>query len=272
MANGIETVLITGAAGSLGNVLRTALAGRYRLRLTDIGNMGAAAAGEDIRQGDLADPAFSASLCDGCQAIVHLAAEVYEKDWATILHSNFQATINIYEAALRAGVDRVIFASSNHAIGMYSRRDRLDPGVPARPDSRYGLSKAFGEDLGAMFAYKHGIKSFCIRIGTCEATPPNARALSTWLSFGDFTRLVRVGLEADYLFEIVYGVSKVRTPWWDIANAERLGYRPQDDAEAYRDAVGHIVTDDPVREEFQGAIYASTEFTFDIGKVPRLVR
>ena len=268
MKGGLKRVLITGAAGRLGRVLRAGLAGDYLLRLNDVVDMGEAGEGEEIRQGSIADPAFAQDLCRDCDAVVHLAAEIYDKDWPAVLDANFRGTINIYEGARSAGTERVVFGSSNHVTGLYKVDDPIGPDAAHRPDSRYGVSKAFGESLGAMFAYKYGIRSFCMRIGNCKPTPPDRRALSTWLSYGDFERLVRVGLTADYLFEVVYGVSKVREPWWDIANARRLGYEPQDDAEAFRAQVEHIVPADPVEQALQGGIYAATEFEFSLPEIP----
>lgn len=269
MIRPIERILITGAAGRLGSVLRAALRGAYPLvRLSDRAEMAPAGPGEEVARCELADAAGVAALCDGIDAVVHLGGQPHEADWATVHAANIQGAINLWEGARLHGVDRVIFASSNHAIGLHRRETRLDHRSPARPDGRYGLSKAFGEDLAALYAYKFGVRGFCMRIGTCFPEPMNARALSTWQSFADFARLTRVGLEADYTYEIVYGVSRNTRSWWDNSNAYRLGYDPQDDAEAFAARVGRIPPADAIDAAFQGGAFAADEFVGDPARVP----
>jgi uronate dehydrogenase len=155
----------------------------------------------------------------------------------------------------------VLFATSNHAIGFYPRTQRIDHTAPPRPDSRYGLSKAFGEDLAHFYALKHGIRGFCMRIGSCCPEPVNARMLATWQSFNDFAGLVTVGLEADYRYEIVYGVSRNTRSWWDNSNATRLGYEPKDNAETYAAKLDGVVFDHPLDDALQGGQYVSPDFT-----------
>jgi uronate dehydrogenase len=149
---------------------------------------------------------------------------------------------------------------------MYPRTTRLDHTSPPRPDSRYGLSKAFGEDLGCFYAYKYGISSLCIRIGSSFPEPKNRRMLSTWQSYDDLTQLIRAGLTADYLFEIVYGASANTRSWWDNSNAERLGYRPKDDSERFAPQVESIREDDPVSEALQGGGFAGKEYVGDLDR------
>lgn len=265
----IEQILVTGAAGQLGRTVRGALRGRYGLvRLTDLAEMEPAGEGEEVVRCDLADGEGVSQLCEGIDAVVHLGGHPREAEWETILRSNILGAINLWEGAKRHGVDRVVFASSNHAIGLYRREERLDHRTPPRPDGRYGLSKAFGEDLAALYAYKWGVRGFCMRIGTCFPEPMNERALHTWQSREDFVRLVRTGLEADYVFEIVYGVSENAESWWDNGRAKALGYEPQDNAEVFRDEVGGIVAADSVDAAFQGGSFASEEFTGNPARVP----
>lgn len=269
MSRRIERVLVTGAAGQLGRTLREGLRGRYALlRLSDVAETEPAGEGEEVVRCDLADAEAVAALCEGVDAVVHLGGHSREAPWETIWRSNMLGAIHLWEGAKRHAVDRVLFASSNHAIGLYRRHERLDHRTPPRPDGRYGLSKAFGEDLAALYAYKWGVRGFCMRIGTCFPEPMNERALHTWQSRGDFLRLVRTGLEADYLFEIVYGVSANPRAWWDNSRVEALGYAPQDDAEAYRDEVEGIVPEDPIDAAFQGGSFAADEFRGDPGRVP----
>ncbi|GAB5373751.1 MAG: NAD(P)-dependent oxidoreductase [Acuticoccus sp.] len=260
---------MTGAAGKLGHETRQGLAGEYELiRLSDIAAMAPAGAGEEVVTVDLADAAGVAAMCEGMDAIVHFGGQPREADWATVKSANIEGAINLWEGARIHGVDRVIFASSNHAVGLYRREERLDHTTPARPDSRYGLSKAFGEDISALYAYKWGVKGFCMRIGSCFPAPVNERALHTWHSYGDIVRLVRAGLTADYVYEIVYGVSDNRDPWWDNTRARELGYAPQDTAEAWRDEVADIGPTNAIDGAFHGGPFVSDEFTADPDKVP----
>lgn len=269
MSRRIDRILITGAAGRIGRSLRARLAGDYALiRLTDILPMDAAGAGEEVAICDLADAAGMARLCEGIDAVIHLGGNPREVDWDEMLLPNIHGSINVWEGARKAGVDRVIYASSNHAIGFYRRGDRLDADSPPRPDCRYGLTKAFGEDLGKLYAYKYGIRTMMLRIGSFQPRPLDERMLATWLSHDDCERLVRTGLAADYLYEIVYGISRNTRAWWDNANAYRLGYDPQDDAEQFAAEVAGKVTADAIGEEFQGSTFASIEFAGSTARIP----
>lgn len=265
----IRRVLITGAAGRLGRELRARLLGAFPiLRLSDVAPMEPARAGEEVAPCDLLDAPGVAALCRGVDAVVHLGGHPREADWPGILEPNIIGAIHLWEGARKAGVDRVLFASSNHAIGLYRRAQTIGHTEPPRPDSRYGLSKAFGEDLAYLYAAKHGVRGFCMRIGSCLPRPTNARMLSTWLSPADFERLVRVGLAADYRHEIVYGVSRNRRGWWDNANAYRLGYDPADDSEAFASDFADAPGEDPVAAQFQGGAFAAREFDADPALIP----
>jgi uronate dehydrogenase len=269
MVRPIERILITGAAGRLGSAMRRQFRGHFSLlRLSDIAPIEAAEAGEEVVPCDLGDAAAVEALCRDIDAIVHFGGCPRETNWPGILQSNIVGAINLWEGARKGGVDRVIFASSNHTVGLYRRSQRIDHESLPRPDSRYGLSKAFGEDLAALYAYKHGVRGFCMRIGSCVTMPNNVRALATWLSHADLERLVRVGLTADYTFEIVYGVSRNTRCWWDNSNAYRLGYDPQDNAEAFAAQVSDIKGTDPLEEEFQGGAFVPPEFTADPALIP----
>ncbi len=234
----MKRILITGAAGQLGAFLREGLAGKYRLRLLDVAAIDDLGPGEESVTADITDLESMAGAMEGVDAVVHLAAVSVEDAWEQILPNNIVGCYNVFEAARRRGLKRVLFASSNHAIGFYRRDQRIGTDVTVRPDSRYGVSKAFGEALASLYADKYGLETYCMRIGNVNHKPVDERRLSIWISPRDFTQLVEVGLEApDLHFEIVYGVSNNTRSWWDNANAERLGYRPQDDAEAYADEV-----------------------------------
>ena len=196
--------------------------------------------------------------------IVHLGGISGENEWPVILQGNIIGLYNIFEAARRAGVQRIVFATSNHAVGFYPRDHRIDHGVVPRPDSRYGVSKAFGEAIASLYSDKHGIGVLCTRIGNFGEKPIDKRRLSIWISPRDYTQLVRIGLEhPDIRYEIVYGVSNNRRSWYDNSNAERLGYRPQDDSEPYAEAVlaAEPAGADPIAERYQGGTFCAAEYT-----------
>lgn len=261
----INRLLITGAGGNLGKEAREHFRGKIpNIRLSDRVDMGEAQEGEDIVQCDLTERDTVNKMLEGVDAVIHLGGQPNEADWDTVINSNLIGAINVYEAAAKAGTDRIIFASSNHAIGMHDRANRIDHTCEARPDTRYGLSKAFGEDLGRLYAYKHGLRCMNLRIGSCFPKPFDARSLSTWLSYRDFCQLLEIGLNADYRFEIVYGVSDNPASWWDNSNAERMGYKPQDTAEDYRAEFENATFDDPVGEALQGGMFSANEFTGDL--------
>lgn len=269
MARTINRVLITGAGGRIGGMLRTVLKGRYeRLILSDIIPLQNIQPDEEVAPCDLKDGEAVRRACRGVDAIVHCGGNPRESPWPEILEPNIIGSINIWEAARFEGIDRIVYASSNHAIAFTRRSEPLDHRGAHRPDCRYGLSKAFMEDLSFLYAYKYGVRGFGMRIGSFTPTPTDARALSTWISRRDMAQLVSVGLEANYVNEIVYGISRNRRAWWDNSNAYRLGYNPQDEAETYAAEVGHIHCDDPIAEEFQGSRFVSTEFTADPNDVP----
>jgi uronate dehydrogenase len=190
-----------------------------------------------------------------------------ENDWPTILESNIVGTYNIFEAARRQAVRRLVFASSNHAVGFYRRTRRVGTAVLPRPDTRYGVSKVFGEALGALYADKYGLSVLCIRIGNVDQKPVDKRRLSIWIHPDDLAQLVRIGLDyPDLRYEVVYGASDNERSWWDNAVAYRLGYRPHHRAE---DHVGQALAAqaklpaDPVGDIFQGGAFCAMEFAGD---------
>jgi len=259
----VTRVLMTGAAGIVGRMLRQRLQGIYPLlRVSDIGTLAPAGSGEEAMICDLTDADATRRLCEGMDAIIHLGGISTDEDWPVVFPANVLGLVNLYEGARLAGVDRVLFASSNHVIGLYPRTERLDHMSPARPDCFYGLTKAFGEDVARLYADKHGVRSFVMRIGTAFPDMRNERMRSTWISDRDMTALVRVGLEADYLYEIVYGVSNNTRGWWDNSNAYRLGYAPQDDAETVAAAPDYAEgPEEPVAARFQGGAMAARGYT-----------
>ncbi|HTP84663.1 MAG TPA: NAD(P)-dependent oxidoreductase [Alphaproteobacteria bacterium] len=264
----MQKILITGAAGGVGRRLRRLLRGRFpAIRLSDIARPADVAPGEEFMQADLADFNAVEKTVAGVEGIVHLGGMAVENDWETILASNIIGTRNVFEAARRQGVTRVVFATSNHVVGFYPRSRRIGTQVLARPDSRYGVSKAFGEALGAFYADKFGLRVLCIRIGNVDDRPVDKRRLSIWLHPDDLAQLVCIGLEhPDVHYEVVYGASDNERGWWDNEAAFRLGYRPKGRAEDFADAAlaaQKSLPPDPLGDRFQGGSFCSAEFAGD---------
>jgi len=262
----MKTVLITGAAGDVASHLRRELAGRYRLRLSDVKPVTNLAGGEEFMRADITAIEELAPVMRGVDAIVHLGGFSVEGSWEAILAANIIGTHNVFEAARASGVKRILFATSNHAVGFYRRDETIDHRVYPRPDSRYGVSKVFGEALGSLYADKYGMEIFNMRIGNVNPHPLDKRRLSIWISPRDLAQLVTIGIEhPDIRFEIVYGVSGNSRSWYDNANAERLGYRPQDDSEPW---AGEILAKekpgaDPLTETYQGGTFVAAEIGGD---------
>jgi uronate dehydrogenase len=261
----MEKILVTGAAGGIGTRLRKLLKGIYpAIRWSDIRKPDSLANDEDFMPADLADYAQVERITAGVHGIVHLGGHSTEGSWDTIHKANIVGCYNVFEAAYRQGVKRVVFASSNHAVGFYAREQRIGVNVTVRPDSRYGVSKAFGEALGALYADKHGLRVTCLRIGNVGDVPLDKRRLSIWLKPEDLVQLIRIGLEhADIRFEIFYGGSDNADGWWDNSNARRFGYKPQGRADDYRDqamAAQATLGPDPIGDRYQGGPYCSDEY------------
>jgi uronate dehydrogenase len=229
-------VLITGACGTIGTVLRPALReGVEELRLSDLYEPEGLVAPETYAHADLTDFEAVQRAVDGVDAVVHLGAVPNEAPFEQIAGPNLHGAFHIYEACRRAGVGRVVFASSNHATGMYPIGEPLDASVTPRPDGIYGATKVWGEALGRMFVDRFGLSVVCLRIGSFKARPEEERELSTWISHADGVRLVQAALSADVDFAIVYGASANTRRWWPADTL--IGFEPVDDAEAFADGL-----------------------------------
>jgi uronate dehydrogenase len=259
----MKTILLTGAAGGVAQLIRPLLAEHYRVRLSDRMAIADLAPGEEFVAADLGDMAALGRAVAGVDGIVHLGGNSLEADWETIRRANIEGTWNLFETARLNTVNRIVFASSNHVSGFHPRTETVSVDRPVRPDSRYGVSKAFGEALGSFYADRYGVEVLSIRIGHIVPRPQNIRDLSVWLSPRDFVQLIRIGLETPGIgSEIVYGVSDNARGWWDNANALRLGYRPQDRSEDH--AAAAIAADpgptgDPRVDLTQGAAFCVAE-------------
>jgi len=257
----MKTILITGAAGDVGTHLRRELAGKYRIRASDLRDLKQKFKGQQFMRADISRMADAKRITRGVDAIVHLGAYSVEGRWEGILSANIVGCYNVFEAARRNGVKRIVFPTSNHAVGFYRRDRTIDHRVYIRPDSRYGVSKVFGEALGSLYADKYGMQFLMMRIGNVNPAPIDKRRLSIWFSPRDLAQLVTIGIEhPDIRFEIVYGVSGNTRSWYDNSNAYRLGYKPKDNAEAY--AAGLLAREkpgDPTAEKYQGGVFTVAE-------------
>ncbi|MEO8104568.1 MAG: NAD(P)-dependent oxidoreductase [Betaproteobacteria bacterium] len=229
-------LLLTGAAGGLGKVLRERLPKFARvLRVSDRAELGTAQAGEEVVQCDLADKAAVLRLVEGVDAVVHFGGISLEDKFEHILQSNIVGVFNLYEAVRKHGVKRVVFASSNHVTGYYKQTEKIDLDSPLRPDGLYGVSKCFGENLSRFYFDRHGIESVCLRIGSSFPIVKDRRMLSTYLSYDDLVELVRCSLFAPEAgHTVIFGASDNSLSWWDNRKAAHLGFKPKDASDAQR--------------------------------------
>jgi uronate dehydrogenase len=256
-------VLLTGASGALGSMLAEHLAeGGWELVLTDIRPFPRALPPRArFRTADLCDRTAIAELAAGCGAILHFGGVSTERPFEEVLGPNISGLFHIFEAA-RLNEARVIFASSNHAIGFHERATPLDDDCELRPDTYYGLSKAYGELMGKLYWYKHGVESISIRIGSGFPRPTTRRMLSSWLSYPDLASLVEAGLRApDVGCDIVWGASDNSRSWWRRDARQRIGWAPRDSADAHAAALDAVISQDPVEERYQGGHLCSRDYT-----------
>ncbi|HET6183742.1 MAG TPA: NAD(P)-dependent oxidoreductase [Acetobacteraceae bacterium] len=259
-----KPVLITGASGNLGRQLAQGLgAAGWALRLTDIKPFpDALPAGASFTQADLNDGVTVLRLAEGCGAIVHLGGVSVERPFEEVLGPNIRGLYHVYEAARRERA-RVVFASSNHAIGFHERAETIAAEDAFLPDGYYGLSKAYGELMGRLYWFKHGVESVAVRIGSCFAEPTNARMLATWLSFADFVRLVSAAVLAERVdCAVIWGASaNARMTWWKDDDRARIGWAPQDSADGFARQMEGKVSGDPVEERYMGGAYTAIDYT-----------
>ena len=242
----VERVLLTGAAGRVGDAILSDLADAYEWRLLDRDPPTGDYPGEFV-VADVTDADALREAVEGVDAIVHLAGDPRPSaPWTSVLENNIDGTYKLFQAAVDAGVEKVAFASSNHAVGAYETDDRLpdlyrpddgfrlDGTEPPRPGNLYGVSKVTGETLGRYFHDEYGLSVVCVRIGNLtEHHPPvdYERGQAMWLSHRDCAHLFDRCLRAEYDYEIVYGISDNDRKYYSIDRAkEALGYEPQDNS------------------------------------------
>ncbi|WP_327655089.1 NAD-dependent epimerase/dehydratase family protein [Streptomyces sp. NBC_00483] len=263
-----RTILLTGAAGGLGTLMRELLPQYgYELRLLDVRPVEDA---PDAIVADLNDTDALREAVRGVDGVLHLAGISLESTFEKILDSNIKGTYHLYEAVREEAASRedgtaprIVFASSNHAIG-YTPRPHVEDGAPLvpvetlrRPDTYYGLSKSFGEDLAQFYWDQHGIETVSVRIGSCFKEPTDVRMMSVWMSPADGARLFDAALTAEKVgHTVAYGSSANTRLWWDLSSARALGYEPQDNSEAYAEKLlaeyGPLSDDNPAHQYMGG--------------------
>jgi uronate dehydrogenase len=258
----MKKILFTGASGALGRAIAPRLAARgHALILSDVVDYPDALPRDAVfRKLDLGDRSGVLSLAQDISGILHFGAVSTEQSFEEILAANIRGVHHIFELA-RAAQARVIFASSNHTIGFHERNETLDVDCEMRPDGYYGLSKAYGELLGRMYWYKHGVESLSLRIGTSIEKPLEPRHLSTWLSFEDLTDMLEAGLKAPKLgCRVIWGVSDNKRSWWTSRDAD-FGIARHDDAEDYANSLARAEPDDPIARRYQGGPFCSIHYS-----------
>jgi len=262
-------IVLTGAAGGIGTMTRRLLAGLYPgLVLSDRVEPKDLQPGETFVAADLTRPDEVAAALEGADSVIHLGGHSVEGTWDQILQANIIGCYNVFEAAREAGVKRVIFASSNHAIGFYPRRKRIGTDVTVRPDIADAEAGHRNAVLVGIERPQRLAEHLADAVATVGPLPLDVRRLSIWISPRDLVQLFQIGLDhPDLRYEIFYGASDNAAGWWDNSRAHRFGYRPQDKAEDHRahaEAEQAKIGPDPVGDLFQGGSFCSAEFTNDV--------
>ena len=258
-------VALSGASGGIGQVLRPALLS-MGFSLRSAGGRRAltpVAPEEDVCHGDLRDPAFVDRLLTGVDVLIHMAATSVERPLPEVIENNLVGLHAIYEGARRHRVRRIVFASSNHAVGMHSVDSKLGVDCDLRPDGWYGLSKVWGEGMTRMYWDKHGIEGISVRIGTAIAKPLEFRHLSTWLGLEDLAQLMhRCITVPDIGYLVVWGVSANTRSYWDNSGAAALGYQPVQNSEDYAaEILAQPNPLDKVAQRYQGGGFVTIDYT-----------
>ena len=263
----MKKIALSGAGGQLGSVVRAAMIARGTPLRSAAGSKALTplVEGEDVMHGDLREPAVVDRLLEGVDVLIHFAGTSVERPLPEIIENNLRGLVEVYEGARRQRVKRIVFASSNHAIGMYPVTERLSLDCELRPDGFYGLSKVWGEALARMYWDKHGIESVCVRIGSCLERPTEPRHLSTWFGHRDLMHFLERCVETENVgFLTVWGVSANTRSWWDNSGAERLGYQPTQNAEDYAaEILARPNPLDALGQRFQGGSFVGIDYSRD---------
>lgn len=258
----MKRLLITGANRGLGAVCRDRLSHLADvIRVSARRDLGEARQNEEIIYGDLSDADVVNEMVKDCDGIVHMGGQSVEATWDIIRQSNIEGVVNLYEAARKHNHPRIIFASSNHAIGFYEQTERIDADALPRPDGLYGVSKVFGEAMARMYYDKFGIETAIVRIGSCFPEPIDHRMLKTWMSYDDFMMLIEKIFEAPRLgCPIIYGASANEAGWWDNSKTAYIGWNPKDTSAIFKEKLDSMMTppgpDDP-RSKYHGGMFTA---------------
>lgn len=253
-------VLITGASGRMAAAIRPRLRERFdEVVLLSRSAMGDLGANERLVVGDLADGELVARAANGVDVVVHLGGKADEAPFDEIAQANIAGTYNVFEASRRAGVRRVVYASSHHVTGFHPVDSVVDETSPVRPDTLYAVSKVFGEALGRLYADKWGLEVVCLRIGVCRQRPENSDQLRTWLSIPDSVALVDSAISATLpeKFHVAYGVSNNSGMFWADRSARDLGYSPHDSADDFGDELDGSA---PYSSDYQGGRFTNAQY------------
>lgn len=259
-----KPVLLTGASGALGRVLVKALGGLgWRIVATDIAPYPETLpASVTFTKADLANGADILRLAEGCGTIIHLGGVSVERPFEEVIGPNIRGLYHIYEAA-RPEKARVIFASSNHSMGFHERTESTPGNTQFLPDGYYGLSKAYGELMGRMYWFKHGVENVNVRIGSALPEPVNNRMLASYLSYPDFARMIEKAVLAPKTGSIViWGASNnAKMTWWRDDDRAKIGWTPVDSADPFTAQLSGVVSNDPVEERYVGGGYCRIDYT-----------
>jgi uronate dehydrogenase len=260
MTKPFKRILFTGAAGNLGRRLRPHLQQFADIvRLADLADIDPAGPGEEVVRCDLADRDAVLAMCEGVDAILHFGGVSTEEAFAPIMQANILGVTNLYEAVHRLGIRRVVFASTNHTMGMYKTTDLVDASMPPRPDGYYGVSKVFGESLSRYYWDRFGIETVCLRIGYCWPEATNYRQMTTWLGLNDMVQLLgRALLTPRVGHTIAFGVSDNDGRWWDDRLAGHLGYKPAQSSRQFAEKMPRAVDWGDMEDitlKFQGGVF-----------------
>jgi uronate dehydrogenase len=255
-----KPVLLTGASGNIGRFLGKTLAeAGWTLRLSDVAPFpGPLPERATFTRVDLGQGLEVMRLAEGCGLILRYGGASHDL-WPVedILNGSLRGIYHIYEAARRERA-RVVFASSNHVTGFHERTTPLDSDCEMRPDSMYGVSKAYGELVAKLYWMKHRVESVVVRIGSCFPEPSTERMLSLWLSYQDLGRLmIKCGEAKTVGYKIIWGVSNNSRSFWRRDARAELGWTPQDSADVYADKLIGVVTGNPIAEKYQGGVDTS---------------
>ncbi|MCU0905871.1 MAG: NAD(P)-dependent oxidoreductase [Rhodobacteraceae bacterium] len=264
----MSRLLVTGAAGGLGRGLRPHLRRHWRLRLTDVVPPGPIDPQDEVVTGDLCDPAIAARAVAGCDAVLHLAAvHGLTITFSETLDVNYTGTLHLMDAAVAAGVRRVVFASSNHGWGFHPRANApLPDDAPPRPDGWYAVSKLWGEAVMALYADMHGMTNTSLRIGYCGADVPDERRRQMWLSFRDLAALVTLSLTRPGPGHAAFfAAADCNAPAFAGETARRLGFVPQDRPDDHLAHPGIAAEPPPpgLAGEAMGGAFAAANFRAD---------